>query len=103
MICQDLEDFTVLFEISDIRMGVSTGINLSQRRTPMARVQNISALKDALKTNWKLFLFQGIVMVIFGILAVAWPVVATIAVDLYVGWLFLITGMVGLCGYLFGA
>jgi uncharacterized membrane protein HdeD (DUF308 family) len=62
----------------------------------MSRVQNISALKDALKTNWKLFLFQGIVMVILGILAVAWPVVATIAVDLYVGWLFLITGMVGL-------
>ena len=62
----------------------------------MARVQNISALRAALKTNWKLFLFQGIVMVILGILAVAWPVIATIAVDLYVGWLFLITGMVGL-------
>jgi uncharacterized membrane protein HdeD (DUF308 family) len=42
------------------------------------------------------FLFQGIVMVILGILAVAWPAVATIAVDLYVGWLFLISGMVGL-------
>ena len=56
----------------------------------MTRVQNPSdmqdALKDALKTNWKLFLFQGVVMVILGILAVAWPAVATIAVDLYVGW-----------------
>lgn len=66
----------------------------------MTRVQNPSdmqdALKDAMKTNWKLFLFQGIVMVILGILAVAWPAVATIAVDLYVGWLFLISGMVGL-------
>src|SRR5258708_19477584 len=66
----------------------------------MTRVQNSSdmqdAIKDALKTNWKLFLFQGIVMVILGILAVAWPAVATIAVDLYVGWLFLISGMVGL-------
>jgi uncharacterized membrane protein HdeD (DUF308 family) len=66
----------------------------------MTRVQNPSnmqdALKDALKTNWKRFLFQGIVMVILGILAVAWPAVATIAVDLYVGWLFLISGMVGL-------
>ena len=66
----------------------------------MTRVQNPSdmqdALKDALKTNWKLFLFQGIVMVVLGILAVAWPAVATIAVDLYVGWLFLISGMVGL-------
>jgi len=66
----------------------------------MASVQNLTemqdALKDALKTHWKLFLFQGVVMVILGILAVAWPAVATIAVDLYVGWLFLISGLVGL-------
>lgn len=66
----------------------------------MASVQNLTemqdALKDALKTHWKLFLFQGVVMVILGILAVAWPAVATIAVDLYVGWLFLISGLVEL-------
>jgi uncharacterized membrane protein HdeD (DUF308 family) len=54
------------------------------------------ALKDTLKAHWKLFLFQGVVMVILGILAVAWPAMATIAVDLYVGWLFLISGIVGL-------
>jgi uncharacterized membrane protein HdeD (DUF308 family) len=54
------------------------------------------ALKDTLKAHWKLFLFQGVVMVILGILAVAWPAMATIAVDLYVGWLFLISGLVGL-------
>jgi uncharacterized membrane protein HdeD (DUF308 family) len=66
----------------------------------MTSVQNVSemqdALKDALKTHWKLFLFQGVVMVILGILAVAWPAVATLAVDIYVGWLFLISGTVGL-------
>jgi uncharacterized membrane protein HdeD (DUF308 family) len=66
----------------------------------MTSVQNVSemqnALKDALKTNWKLFLFQGVVMVILGILAVAWPAVATLAVDIYIGWLFLISGTVGL-------
>src|SRR5271165_722074 len=54
------------------------------------------ALKDVLKAHWKMFLFQGVVMVILGILAVAWPAVATLAVDLYVGWLFLISGIVGL-------
>src|SRR5260370_31072192 len=53
-------------------------------------------LKDGLKTHWKLFLFQGVVMVILGVLAVVWPAVATLAVDIYVGWLFLITGTVGL-------
>ncbi len=66
----------------------------------MTNVQNVSemqnALKDALKTHWKLFLFQGVVMVILGILAVAWPAVATLAVDIYIGWLFLISGTVGL-------
>jgi len=66
----------------------------------MTSVQNVSemqdALKDALKTHWKLFLLQGVVMVILGILAVAWPAVATLAVDIYVGWLFLISGTVGL-------
>jgi uncharacterized membrane protein HdeD (DUF308 family) len=64
----------------------------------MTSVQNVSemqdALKDALKTHWKLFLFQGVVMVILGILAVAWPAVATLAVDIYIGWLFLISGTV---------
>ena len=52
----------------------------------MTSVQNVGemqdALKDALKTHWKLFLFQGVVMVILGILAVAWPAVATLAVDM---------------------
>jgi uncharacterized membrane protein HdeD (DUF308 family) len=66
----------------------------------MTSIQNVSemqdALKDALKTHWKLFLFQGVVMVILGVLAVAWPAVATLAVDIYVGWLFLISGTVGL-------
>ena len=66
----------------------------------MSSIQNIGemqeALKESLKTHWKLFLFQGVVMVILGILAVAWPVVATVAVDIYVGWLFLISGIISL-------
>jgi uncharacterized membrane protein HdeD (DUF308 family) len=66
----------------------------------MTSGQNLSemqdALKDTLKTHWKFFLFQGVVMVILGVLAVVWPVIATIAVDYYIGWLFLISGTVGL-------
>ena len=66
----------------------------------MSKTQNVSdmqnALSDALRANWKLFLFQGIVMLILGILAVAEPVLATVAVDIYIGWLFLISGIVGL-------
>jgi uncharacterized membrane protein HdeD (DUF308 family) len=54
------------------------------------------AMKNALGTHWRLFRVQGVLMVILGILAVAWPVVATLAVDIYVGWLFLISGVIGL-------
>ena len=66
----------------------------------MSTAQDISdmqnAIKDALRAHWKLFLFQGVVMLILGVLAIAEPFVATIAVDIYVGWLFLISGFVGL-------
>jgi len=54
------------------------------------------AVQDALRANWKLFLFQGTVMIILGIIAVAVPAIATVAIDIYVGWLFLLSGIVGL-------
>jgi len=54
------------------------------------------SVKDALRANWRLFLFEGVAIIILGIFAVAAPGVATIAADLYVGWLFLIAGIAGL-------
>ena len=54
------------------------------------------AIKDALGTHWKLFMFQAVVMIILGVLAVGEPAVATITIDLFVGWLFLISGVIGL-------
>lgn len=54
------------------------------------------ALRSALRAHWGLFLFQGIIMLILGGLAVAEPFVASIAVDIYVGWLFFISGIIGL-------
>ena len=54
------------------------------------------ALRTAIRENWKWFVFQGIVMLILGCLAVAEPVIASVAVDIYVGWLFLFSGLLGL-------
>jgi uncharacterized membrane protein HdeD (DUF308 family) len=51
---------------------------------------------DALHAHWKLFLLQGSVMVILGVLAVAAPAVATFAVDVFFGWLLLFSGVFGL-------
>ena len=38
--------------------------------------------------HWKLFLAQGILMIVLGFLAVAEPNIATVAVAIFVGWLF---------------
>jgi uncharacterized membrane protein HdeD (DUF308 family) len=54
------------------------------------------AVKNAFSLHWKLFLFQGVVMIILGVLAVCAPVLATLAVDIYIGWLLLISGAIGL-------
>lgn len=54
------------------------------------------AIREALAAHWRLFLFQGVVMIVLGVLAVALPVAATIAVEIYIGWLFLVSGIIGL-------
>jgi len=51
---------------------------------------------SAIHAHWGLFLFEGILLVILGIAAIVLPVVATLAFTLVIGWLFLISGGVGL-------
>jgi uncharacterized membrane protein HdeD (DUF308 family) len=53
-------------------------------------------VRDALRAHWVLFVTQGVIMVILGVVAFVAPTVATIAVDIFVGWLFLISGIFGL-------
>jgi uncharacterized membrane protein HdeD (DUF308 family) len=55
-----------------------------------------SVLTKSLFAHWKLFLFEGIVLVILGFAAVALPLIATIAIAIVVGWVFLLSGVVGL-------
>jgi uncharacterized membrane protein HdeD (DUF308 family) len=54
------------------------------------------AVRDTARLHWRLFLAQGVIMTILGVLAVIWPQISTVAVDVYVGWLFLFSGIVGL-------
>ena len=51
---------------------------------------------DTLRAHWRLYVFQGVLMIVLGVLAVAAPAFATLTVDIYVGWLFLISGVLGL-------
>ena len=52
-----------------------------------------SAISQAVREHWKLFLVEGIILVILGILAIIIPPLATIGITIFIGWLFLISGI----------
>jgi uncharacterized membrane protein HdeD (DUF308 family) len=54
------------------------------------------ALAQSVREHWVLFLIEGIVLVVLGVLAIIVPMLATIAVAILIGWLFFISGVVGL-------
>ncbi len=60
----------------------------------VARLQ--SQMQETVKSHWKSFLIEGIVLVILGLAAIAIPPLASIAVAIFLGWMFLISGTVGL-------
>ncbi|MGD0332038.1 MAG: HdeD family acid-resistance protein [Xanthobacteraceae bacterium] len=55
-----------------------------------------SALAGAIHEHWALFLIEGIILVILGLAAIALPPLATLAFTIIIGWVFLISGVVGL-------
>lgn len=48
------------------------------------------------QTNRNLLLFEGIVFILLGFLAIALPRISTLSVDLFIGWLFIFGGIVQL-------
>lgn len=54
------------------------------------------ALTTSLQTHWKLFLIEGIVLVLLGVAAIVVPQIATLTVALFIGWLLLFSGVAGL-------
>src|SRR6478752_8075393 len=59
-----------------------------------ARLQ--SAMSRAVKAHWKAFLFEGILLAILGIAALILPPLASLAITIFLGWMFLISGIGGL-------
>ena len=55
-----------------------------------------AAVANSLHAHWRLFLTEGIVLLILGVLAIVVPPIATIAVAVLIGWLLLMSGVVGL-------
>jgi uncharacterized membrane protein HdeD (DUF308 family) len=45
---------------------------------------------------WMVFLFEGVVLVALGLLAIAIPSIASLAATLFIGWLFIVSGVIGI-------
>jgi uncharacterized membrane protein HdeD (DUF308 family) len=60
----------------------------------LERIQR--AVATSLHEHWVLFLVEGLVLVVLGLAAIVLPPIATLAIEILVGWLFLISGIMGL-------
>jgi len=62
--------------------------------------QDVAGLQDriraAIQLHWKAFLIEGILLVVLGLAAILVPPVASLAITIFLGWLFLVAGAVGL-------
>ena len=57
---------------------------------------DLTGLTKSLHDHWRMFLVEGIILLVLGDAAVALPPLARIATTIILGWLFLIGGIVGL-------
>jgi uncharacterized membrane protein HdeD (DUF308 family) len=69
---------------------------MSTVKPDFERIQ--SALASSLRVHWKLFLIEGIVLVILGLAAVMLPLIATLTIALVVGWVFLLRSILAHLG-----
>jgi len=51
-----------------------------------------SEVSAAVREHWKAFLFEGILLVVLGLAAMILPPLASLAVTIFLGWMFLISG-----------
>jgi uncharacterized membrane protein HdeD (DUF308 family) len=69
-------------------------------RFSMTLPQDITALQSkmsaAVHEHWKAFLFEGILLVVLGLAAMIAPLIASLAFTIFLGWMFLISGVAGL-------
>jgi uncharacterized membrane protein HdeD (DUF308 family) len=55
-----------------------------------------SKMSAAVREHWKAFLFEGILLAVLGLAAMVVPPLASLAVTIFLGWMFLVTGVAGL-------
>ena len=66
----------------------------------MTLPDNITRLQTgvtaAMRDHWKAFLIEGIVLVVLGLAAIVVPPLASLAITLFLGWMFLVSGIIQL-------
>jgi uncharacterized membrane protein HdeD (DUF308 family) len=67
---------------------------MSTNQPDVAKFQR--AVANTLHKHWVLFLVEGVVLLVLGATAVVLPLLATLALTIIIGWLFLVSGVVGL-------
>ena len=55
-----------------------------------------SAMNQTVKAHWKAFLFEGILLAVLGVAALILPPLASLAIAIFLGWMFLISCIGGL-------
>jgi len=55
-----------------------------------------AAFKKSISDHWRLFLAEGVILILLGLAAIIIPPLAGLATTIIIGWLFLIGGAVGL-------
>ena len=53
-------------------------------------------MNAAVREHWKAFLFEGVLLVVLGLAAIIVPPLASLAVTIFLGWMFLVSGIAGL-------
>ncbi len=67
---------------------------MSSNGPDLAKIQQ--AVEKSLHEHWGLFLAEGIVLLLLGAGAIIIPPLASVAVTIILGWIFLVSGVVGL-------
>jgi uncharacterized membrane protein HdeD (DUF308 family) len=67
---------------------------MSTNQANIADIQR--AMNRALRRHWVLYLIEGIVLLVLGAIAIILPPLGTLAATILFGWVFLVSGVVGL-------
>ncbi|UFZ05572.1 HdeD family acid-resistance protein [Bradyrhizobium ontarionense] len=71
-------------------------MTLPQDTIPPELERMRSAMSAAVRAHWKAFLIEGILLAVLGLAAMILPWAASLAVTIFLGWMFLISGIAGL-------